>query len=166
VLVGVAGAVTASFACVDTEHQDQVQALGSEHPGVPPGPSHRPGQPCLTCHGGSGPASLQFSAGGTVYQYQNDTSHPAVGALVQIQDIDGKTWTVKANDAGNFFVTLQDFQPHYPTQMTVTAPDGSVTQRMTSIVNRDGSCADCHTLTEGPTSPGPVFVAFAPPDGG
>jgi hypothetical protein len=159
------GAMTASFACVDTAHDDQVKALGPEQPGVAPGPDHRPGQPCITCHGGSGPATLQLSVGGTVYQYRDDTSQPAVNALVQIEDVTGKTWTVKTNTVGNFFVTEADFQPHYPTQMSVTSADGANSQQMGTLANRDGSCADCHTPSPGPTSPGPVFVALSP-DGG
>jgi hypothetical protein len=166
-LVAAAGASAMSLgACVDAEHQIEIQALGPEQPGVPKGPDHRPGQPCVTCHGGSGPASLQFSAGGTVYQYANETSQPAVDALVQIEDVDGKTWTVKTNTVGNFFVTVQDFQPHYPTKMLVTSADGTSSEQMISIVNRDGSCADCHRSSIGPSSAGPIYVQFAPSDGG
>ena len=54
-------------------HDNEVAALGPEDPSVPPGPDHRPGQPCLVCHGGSGPASAQFAVGGTVYAAQIGT---------------------------------------------------------------------------------------------
>jgi hypothetical protein len=30
---------------------------------------------------------------------------------------------------------------------------------MISHIGRDGSCADCHTATIGPRSPGPVYLA-------
>ena len=59
-----AGAV---FACGDPTHDRAVEVLGGEAPGVPEGPLHRPGQPCVTCHGDSGPASGEFSLAGTVY---------------------------------------------------------------------------------------------------
>jgi hypothetical protein len=36
---------------------------------------------------------------------------------------------------------------------------------MLTHVGRDGSCADCHTPTAGPTSPGPVYLNVAG-DGG
>jgi hypothetical protein len=98
--------------------------------------------------------------------YRNDTSQPAVSALVQIEGIDGRTWTVKTNSVGNFFVTLADFAPKYPTVMTVTSADGANSQTMGTLANRDGSCADCHTAIAGATSPGPVFLALSPPDGG
>jgi hypothetical protein len=152
-----------SLSCADEVHNEAVAALGPETGS--PGPLHRPGQPCLTCHGGSGPAKLQFSAGGTVYLNQGG-GMPAPGASVLIEDILGNTWTVQANAAGNFFVTLADFAPHYPTQMQVTSADGTVTLQMLTHVGRDGSCADCHTATEGPTSPGPVYVIAATTDGG
>jgi hypothetical protein len=166
-LVAGAGAVAslASVSCVDEVHNEDVAALGPEVSGVPPGPLHRPGQPCLTCHGGSGPAKLQFSVGGTVYLNQGGGA-PAPGASVQIEDILGNLWTVQANAAGNFFVALSDFAPTYPTQMQVTSADGTVIDQMLTHVGRDGSCADCHTPTEGPTSAGPVFVNAAGGDGG
>ena len=47
-------AASALAACVDESHELQVQALGAEVPGVPMGPLHRPGQPCLVCHGDQG----------------------------------------------------------------------------------------------------------------
>jgi hypothetical protein len=152
-----------SAACVDAVHNDEVSALGPEVGS--PGPQHRPGQPCLTCHGGSGPASLQLSAGGTVYQYQGGGA-PAVGASVLIEDVDGHTSTSTTNAAGNFFVTLSDFAPHYPTQMTVTSSDGMTSVPMLTHAGRDGSCADCHTPVAGPNSPGPVYINTPPRDGG
>ena len=82
VLVGSAAAL---FACVDEVHDQEVAALGPEQPGVPPGPTHRPGQPCVTCHGGSGPAHTQFSVGGTAYEVEGQPA-PAVGASVVIED--------------------------------------------------------------------------------
>ena len=63
----VCAAPSALLGCNDATHDEEVAALGAEDPAVPPGPDHRPGQPCLTCHGGIGPAKQQFSIGGTVY---------------------------------------------------------------------------------------------------
>ena len=160
-LVAGTGAVAslASVSCVDEVHSEEVAVLGPETGS--PGPEHRPGQPCVTCHGGSGPGSTQFSVGGTVYLNQGG-GPPAPGATVQIEDIDGHIYTVTANAVGNFFVPLADFAPHYPTQMSVTSPDGSLTLQMLTHAGRDGSCADCHTATEGPNSPGPVYLNSAP----
>jgi len=156
-VLGAAGAVV-SVACNDNEvHDEQVAALGPEQPGVPPGPTHRPGQPCVTCHGGSGPAKSQFSIGGTVYETQGQLT-PSVGSTVVIEDIDGNVWTTSpTNSAGNFYVYLSDFAPHYPTQPTVVPEDGSQTILMATHIGRDGSCADCHANPAGPSSPGPVY---------
>jgi hypothetical protein len=162
-VAGALGAAMAFAGCVDETHDLQVQALGSETPGVPRGPQHRPGQPCLVCHGGEGPASATFLMAGTVYAVQNGDA-PAVGASVQIEDINGIFYTVTTNEVGNFYIRPADWSLTYPAQAQVTL--GSSMQLMGTHINRDGSCADCHTLTPGPTSPGRVFAALAPPDGG
>ncbi len=148
-------------ACVDATHQEEVQALGGETPGVPRGPLHRPGQPCLICHGGLGPASHEFSVGGTVYAVKGQSA-PAVGAQVQIEDINGFFYTATTNAAGNFFVPSDTWQPTYPTQMQVSL--GSLSQQMATHAGRNGSCAGCHTTPQGPTSPGSVYVALSASD--
>lgn len=142
-------------ACIDESHELAVKALGSEDPNVAPGPLHRPGQPCVTCHGGSGPASQQFSIGGTVYASQGQSA-PAANAMVSIEDITGTTTTVQTNDVGNFYITVQQWQPSYPLLPRVTL--GQTTQTMSTHVGRDGSCADCHAKQPGPTSIGPIYI--------
>jgi hypothetical protein len=149
-------AMAAMASCVDTTHDDQVQALGGEAAGVARGPDHRPGQPCLVCHGGEGPASSHFSVAGTVYAVFKATA-PAVGAQVQIEDISGTTIVAPTNQVGNFYIAAQDWQPVYPTQMQVSL--GAATQQMLTHVGREGSCAACHQSTIGPGSPGPVYAA-------
>jgi hypothetical protein len=148
--------VAALPACVDTTHDRQVQALGGEANGVAPGPDHRPGQPCLVCHGGEGPASSQFSVAGTVYAVFK-ASAPAVGAQVQIEDISGNAIVAPTNSAGNFYIGVGDWQPIYPIQMQVSL--GPASQQMLTHVGREGSCATCHQSLSGPASPGPVYVA-------
>lgn len=152
--------------CVDATHDEQVSALGPEAPGVRPGPLHRPGQPCLTCHGGSGPAKSQFSIGGTVYGVRGQPA-PAVGATVQIEDITGSVGTAQSNQVGNFYILIAEWMPTYPTLPQVTL--GNVNQQMITHVGRDGSCAGCHQSPAGPTSAGGVYVmtsAPGAPDGG
>jgi hypothetical protein len=158
-------AAVASTSCVDEVHEQEVAALGSEQ--GQPGPTHRPGQPCLVCHGGLGPAKEVFSIGGTVYETQGG-GDPAVGAVILIEDILGNTCNATSNTAGNFFLTPGQCSPHYPTDPTVTSANGSVLQQMETHVGRDGSCADCHALAAGPTSAGPVYlnVAGSASDGG
>jgi hypothetical protein len=149
------------FACVDTVHEDAVQALGAEDPSVPVGSLHRPGQPCVTCHGGSGPAKTQFSMAGTVYA-QDKSRRQAAGAVVTIEDVTGATYTTTTNSAGNFYIPLSAFEPQYPVSVyNVGSADGSQNQSMATIINRDGSCADCHANPRGPDSQGPVYLAPA-----
>src|SRR6202020_2306636 len=84
-------------------HDNEVAALGPEPTGSP-GPDHRPGQPCLVCHGGSGPASLQFAVAGTVYQAQSGAAVGQNGAVVSLNDTNGVTATATTNSVGNFWV--------------------------------------------------------------
>jgi hypothetical protein len=154
----------AALGCGDPIHDSSVDALGPEASNVPPGPMHRPGQPCLTCHGQEGPASVRFSLGGTVYDARGGGA-PAVNAYVQTEDVMGNYWTVQTNAAGNFFVEADHFQPAYPIRMTVVSSDMSVSQQMATSSSRDGSCADCHAPSPGPTSIGPVYVHL-PADAG
>jgi hypothetical protein len=90
-----------------------------------------------------------------------------VGALVQIEDIDGNYWTSTTNAAGNFFVEAAHFAPIYPIRMEVVSSDASVTQRMQTYAARAGSCADCHASHVDAQSAGPVYLAtVASGDGG
>ncbi|HEY5145706.1 MAG TPA: hypothetical protein VII82_03025 [Polyangiaceae bacterium] len=150
------GALGALAGCVDTTHDIEVQALGGEAAGVAPGPDHRPGQPCLVCHGGEGPASSHFSVAGTVYAVEKESA-PAVGAQVQVEDITGVAFPSPTNGAGNFYISAQDWQPTYPIQMQVSL--GPANKQMLTHVGREGSCATCHTSSPGPASPGPIYVA-------
>lgn len=158
-------ALVGSSGCTNPVHDDAVQALGPEDPAIPRGPLHRAGQPCLTCHGGQGPAGAEFSLGGTIYATRG-SSVPAVGALVQTEDIGGNYWTVSTNEVGNFFVAAEHFVPQYPIKLNLFSADMTVTQNMQTYSARQGSCAACHALPLGPTSPGPVYLATTLADGG
>lgn len=158
-MVLVAGALVT--ACVDESHDLQVQALGGEAPGVSPGPLHRPGQPCLTCHGEAGPSSHEFVMAGTVFAVQGE-SGAASRAQVVIEDVTGSFFTATTNEAGNFYIPQGAWSPVMP--VTVQVP--KAVQQMISLIGRAGSCADCHTLTPGPASPGPVYLVRAMMDGG
>lgn len=150
-------AIGTTAACGDPTHDAQVQALGAEAPGVSPGPNHRPGQPCVLCHGEAGPATPIFSIAGTVYAVQGQKA-PAVAAAVLIEDVAGVAFNATTNEVGNFYITPDQWSPTFPTKVTVML--GPNTQLMTSHVGRDGSCAACHVDPASTTSPGPVFVAL------
>jgi cytochrome c553 len=145
--------------CVNNPvHDDQVAALGPEAANVPAGATHRPGQPCLVCHGPFGPAQVQFAFGGTVY-LEAGQSAPAPAAVVGVEDVSGSKVAAPANEVGNFYVLLRDYNPKYPLKTTVTSADGAIVQTMQTYVARNGSCASCHESAASATSPGPVVVS-------
>jgi hypothetical protein len=147
-------------ACNDPVHDNEVAALGPEpNPDFGPGPLHRPGQPCLTCHGGSGPARAQFVSGGTLYQSHTGTL-PLDGATVEITDPKMNKWDVKTNSAGNFYVTISDTTIGYPAHVSVSF-DG-VTATMLTHIGRDGSCNDCHFDPPGATTEGHIYLVLTP----
>jgi hypothetical protein len=156
-----AGLCFFAIACGDPVHDDAVSDLGGEAAGVPVGPLHRPGQPCVTCHGSSGPAESEFSVAGTVYLLSRQDT-PAGGALVEILDVTGAVRTVLTNEAGNFWIVRDDWTPAFPYRAKVTL--GAVTKQMIAHVSRARSCADCHVSPPGQTSPGHIYLATNPSD--
>lgn len=179
-IVAIALAAAALASCGDPAHDNAVNALGPEKPGVSPGPTHRPGQPCVICHGGSGPGNPQFSIGGTVYAVKGQTD-PLVNATVHLTDATGSTRTATTNAAGNFYITLSQWAPLPPIAkisvdcgpLTSTSPytcgptdpnTPSLTATMNTHIGRDGSCAGCHFGVRSATTPGPIYVASDPAD--
>ena len=146
------------LAC-DPVNDATISSLGGETPGVPRGPLHRPGQPCLVCHDGNLRDPPGFSVAGTVYVNASDLT-AAVDAGVMLTDSKGNAFNATTNQAGNFYILPSQFQPTYP--MKVAVVYGNTTVKMTADVGRDGSCAKCHFNPPGPTSPGHVYV---PPGG-
>ena len=146
----------AAIGCSDPTHDQAVEALGGEDPGVPEGPLHRPGQPCVTCHGESGPASGEFSLAGTVYALLRE-NELMPNVLVRIKDINGREFSTTTNQAGNFFIRREEWQPVYPLQTSIRF--SSLTKQMSTYIARSPSCADCHVHPPGPNSPGHIYIA-------
>jgi hypothetical protein len=153
----VAAALAASC---DPVHEQQIDALGGETPGVPRGPLHRPGQPCIVCHDGALGDPPAFSIAGTIFQDGNDTT-PLDGATVSITSVDGSLMSLTTNAAGNFYASAGDYTPKYPLHVSLTS--GGSTIKMTSHIGGNGSCAFCHSDPSGPSSPGHVY--FDVPNG-
>jgi hypothetical protein len=147
------GAAAVVASC-DQVHSDAVAALGGETAGVPQGPLHRGGQPCLLCHDGAAGDPRAFSVAGTVYQ-GGESLVPLVGGVVTVQSADGATATATTNAAGNFYLAPADYAPRYPLHVAVA--QGGVSVAMHSHVGGDGSCAGCHADPAGPDSPGHVY---------
>lgn len=146
-------------ACDDPVRNASIAALGAESPDVPPGPLHRPGQPCLLCHDAKGGDAPLFTVAGTVYLDRGQD--PLPDASVQLVDSTGRKFTATTNCAGNFFVTPSDFPVQYPLWVSVSL--GEEVSEMGSAVFRDGSCASCHTDPAGPTSNGHIYMFEEPP---
>jgi hypothetical protein len=148
-----------AFACAlascDPVHSDAVDALGGEQPGVRTGPLHRPGQPCLLCHDGKVGDPAEFSVAGTIFQNAADTM-PASGAAVILTATNGASYTATTNEAGNFYLSPNQFNPVYPMSVIVNA--GGTIVRMSTVIGRSGSCATCHADPAGPSSAGHVFI--------
>jgi hypothetical protein len=144
---------------LDPVHARELAALGDDPSGQRNGPTHRPGQPCLVCHGGLGPGSPDLSVGGTVYKSMSDTQALS-GAVVTLTDAQKNVRRVTTNRTGNFMVDASAWQPVYP--MLVSVSYGGVSVDMKTPVGRDGSCAACHTDPPGPASAGHVYLVADP----
>ncbi len=156
-LVGVvAVAAAASASCTDPVRDAAVAELGPEDPNVPPGPDHRPGQPCLLCHSENGVASdSPMAVAGTVY---TDKDGKKGLADVEVSFVDarngGPIEKIVTSDSGNFFVPVAKWSPpglSYPFRVAIVK-DGKVLQAMASTVNREGSCNYCHRPPDAPSS--------------
>jgi hypothetical protein len=146
--LGLASSLAAVAGCGNPVHDDAVAALGGEEPGVPRGPLHRPGQPCLVCHASDGPGAPQFATAGTVFQdSMNVFPHaiPMVGATVTFTDANNLVSQVETNCAGNFYVLHDDWVAAgvaFPIHMSVAWQSTSST--MISHMGKETSCATCH----------------------
>jgi hypothetical protein len=165
-LLGLAVLAIAGACDVDAVHDGEVAALGPEPNGGTPGPNHRPGQPCLVCHGGSGPASTQFALAGTIYQAQTGALVPQNGASIAVNDATGSKATATTNTAGNFFILQSQWAPVFPVHVDSVGYN-DVSTGMETHIGRDGSCATCHSDPAGGDLVGHVYLAPGDePDGG
>lgn len=128
--------------CIDPTHDSSVAALGPEVAGVPEGPTHRPGQPCVLCHGAIGPGEPEIVVGGTIYETKGDPK-PAPDITVTLTDAKGTQRTTTTNSVGNFYVLKSAWEPVFPLSVGITNSQGANAE-MESKIMRDGSCATCH----------------------
>jgi hypothetical protein len=140
-------------ACGDPAYSDRISALGGEAAGVRPGPNHRPGQPCLACHGGSGPGP-EFSAAGTIFLKDGDLA-PAENVVVTLKDANGRVASRATNNAGNFYIGKSSGLV-YPITVKI-ARDGKEVP-MNTWLNGSSGCADCHNGQTGPRGMARVYL--------
>ena len=155
----------------------KIAAHGGEVTGVEPSEFHRPGQPCLACHGVYGGASPLMSIAGTIFAAPIEKlPTPVEGVNVVITDAfgnkngKGPTETPperKTNCVGNFFFTKDEFNPGFPLEAKIECPTkpGSVDTTghyMSSRISREGSCGACHDGKRDQGSPGWVYCVDSP----
>jgi hypothetical protein len=160
--------VVSTASCSDPVHDAEVDALGPETDGIRPGPRHRAGQPCLTCHGGAGPAGREFSIAGTVFKTA-DAREGIAGVTVSVSDSTASgavTREATTNDVGNFFFEADSFTPVFPLHdIRLDYPGLSGSQLMHTRVGRNGSCGSCHFdsasgAAGGRDTPGHVYLVL------
>lgn len=186
---GQGGGLMAALACVlllalpgcgNPSFDVQIEQLPPDTVG--PGPNHRPGQPCLLCHGPYKGASPQMSLAGTVFKTitTQDTyglppdyaEYTAAlkeatglqGVSIKVYDPSGKINGVlptnsrqvelKSLESGNFFFKTIEFSPNFPLGARMDCPDVGQQFTMISRISRDGSCNGCHALRKDQGSPG------------
>jgi len=168
-LVSVLALAGASASCIDPVHDQAVADLGPEAKGVKEGEKHRPGQPCLTCHGGLGPGP-DFVAAGTVYLTPTSTTG-VEGVTVILNDAAGKSKRVETNEVGNFYIKEGEkdegekeskWNPVFP--LSVRIEYGKDKATMYSRIGRNAGCGSCHKrdATGGPDHMPRVYVRATP----
>lgn len=161
-------------ACIGTTPEEELEADQGDDP-AEEGPTHRPGQRCLACHGADhSPGGEVFVVAGTVYRRADDAGGLA-GAEVEVTDDRGDVFTVESNRAGNFMVSIgevdEDRQgegwlglssaPEFPLHVKVRYAGAE--QSMRNVIHREGSCAACHDRGgKGAASNGKVFMEETP----
>ncbi len=140
---GVVLVIAALAACgLDPIHDGAVAAQGKETTGVPIGPFHRAGQPCVVCHEDHGPASnVVFSVAGTIFAGPTGTVG-VDGATVQMTDSKGSKFEKATNCVGNFFVKPSEWDPAFP--ILVRVSKGAAKRSMKTPIGREPSCGNCH----------------------
>ena len=170
------GAAAVGFfapSCANPVQDAQIAALGPEVAGVPTGPEHRPGQPCLVCHSKYGGAT-PFVVAGTIFADApglTKTFKPVAGVDVVFTDAIGNSQTATTGCNGNFNIPASGWNARFPLAVEIHYPvydptthkiqqmpdpkdpsggtmiDVQKVKAMGSVISRDGSCAHCHQLT-------------------
>lgn len=115
------------------------------------GPLMQPGSDCMRCHGGG--EAPTWTIAGTVYRTSDaDPGAGLRGVRVQVTDASGWSFTLRSNQAGNFYSAEAVAFP-----LRVCLEDGSSTACMPDPVPR-GSCNSCHTQPPQNFAPGRVYL--------
>jgi len=151
----------------------EIKALGGEVPGVPETAFHRPGQPCIHCHGPYKGAKPEMAIAGTIFAIPTGKGGipvPVNNAKITVTDALGRVNGVESppatpptkvtNCAGNFFFTTDEIKPAFPYEVKVECPEPNdmntirSTRTMLTRISREGSCNACHQGAQDQSSPG------------
>lgn len=114
------------------------------------GPTMRPGEDCLRCHGGSTATgagderhATPWSLAGTVYPSAGSSADAGIeGVDIQVSDAAGFTFVLHSNLVGNFYSAES---VAYPLRVCV-ARNGAT--RCMEEPSENGACNSCHTPEE------------------
>ncbi len=136
--LGLALAVSLFSCRYDPVPQEVIDSLGPEQ--GTPDENHRPGQPCVVCHGPYGGVAPKMAFAGTLFAIKEDALIPAPGVNVEVFDSSGDSRKAcSKTPSGNFYLEAKDWEEvAFP--LTVVVGSG----RMTSLIGRDASCGSCH----------------------
>jgi hypothetical protein len=158
--------------CGNRAVDERIAALGEEDPSVPVDQYefHRPGQPCLLCHGEYLREEPVMTVAGTIYAEPvgpNVAPLPVKGVTVILTDSFGETFKAPTNCAGNFFITEDQWKPAFPLRAELEWPvpgsDGALKRSvMATRISREGSCGGCHAGAPNQGSPGWVTCSETP----
>lgn len=153
---------TAMVACIGQSPEERARA--DQGPGEDGDEEHRPGQPCLVCHGAAyHPGNDVFVLAGTVYPTVDAPDDRGLeGVEVSFIDDAGHEFFALTNRVGNFMVEVRSgleapqqrargrlripWEPVFPVSVAVLYQSEDVS--MESLIWRDGSCAACHQGSE------------------
>jgi hypothetical protein len=112
-----------------------------------------PGDDCLSCHSGAAAKAVDapvWTIAGTVYPYPDANPDDGLeGIHIHVSDAAGTTFTLKSNQAGNFYSAENVAFP-----LEVCVERGGATRCMENVVQ--GSCNSCHTIPSQNHAPGRV----------
>jgi hypothetical protein len=118
-----------------------------------------PGTRCAECHDDDGEgSSTDFVVGGTVHRSlkEPDDCFGVGGVTVVITDANKKEYTLKADQAGNFYL-LRDDAPGFKTPYKAKVIyQGRVATMKEEVSDRD--CAKCHSKEGDDDAPGRILV--------
>jgi cytochrome c553 len=121
-----------------------------------------PGRACVACHAASNAATGEgdaplFAFAGTMYPTAHEPDHciatAGEGAVVEVVDARGVTFTATANGAGNSFSEDVGLTPPYRAQITFAGRTRQMLAAQTS-----GDCNGCHTQRGDSAAPGRILL--------